>query len=322
VGGRAVEGWSIFRAGCKPEWEDPLNITGSEIQIGCDKLETCDSWWFESVLAVVGGVLPTASEVTGLRIIDKCKKGAKQVYRLEVWYTAEADAQGIRTKFQELLSVNNEIKTKRHSNKPAVQQLTKQKTNDKDPDRPQVQAVPKVGREKEARALLAKLTPEKFEKIMPQLRGLLADGVVETLDAVVVCLNQCMLQTVIFHKMFAELTAAIPSVQVGVVASTMLHLESRDAATRYEAKLAASFAAALFAAGVLSLPELVAAAHKFASCDLDVEVLCILLAALEGQPTALRQMRDPLSLLRKVLAAGQLSSRLRFLVQDVLTANQ
>ena len=169
------------------------------------------------MLAVVGGVLPTASEVTGLRIIDKCKKGAKQVYRLEVWYTADADAQGIRNKFQQLLSVNNEIKTKRHSNKPAVQQLTKQKTNDKDPNRPQVLTAPKVGREKEARALLAKLTPERFERLMPQLRGLLADGVVDTLDAVVVCVNQCMLQTVIFHKMYAELAAGIPSVQVGVV---------------------------------------------------------------------------------------------------------
>ena len=106
------------------------------------------------------------------------------------------------------------------------------------------------------------------------------------------------------------------------VAGTLWHLERRDAATRYEAKLAASFAAALFTAGVLSLPELIAAAHKFGTCDLDVEVLCTLLTALAEHPTALRQMRDPLSMLRRVHAAGQLCSRLRFLVQDVLTANQ
>lgn len=330
VGGRSVEGWSMFREGVRPEWEDPCNISGAEIHVGCDKLDMCDKWWYEAVLAVVGGVLPTGSQVTGLRIIDKCKRGAKQVYRLEVWYTADADAQGIRAAFTDLLKVkNDDIKAKRHSNKPAVQnqlnQLNKQAisqdSNNKD-DQEIAAPVGGTSREREARALLAKLTPERFDRLVPQLQGLLADGVVDTLDAAVQCVVQCMLQTVVFHELYAKLTAAIPSIQDGVVAGTLWHLGRRDTGTRHEAKLAASFAAALFAEGVLAQPELLEAARHFGSCDVDVEVLCTLLSKLQVTPNVLPHLANQFSLLESVRREGKLCSRLRFMVSDVLAIRQ
>ena len=84
---RQIEGFSVFREGVEPKWEDPMNENGGEwyFRRGM-QLDKFDEFWEEIVLAMIGEVLdPGTEEICGVRIVDKSRDN-RRAYRLEVWF--------------------------------------------------------------------------------------------------------------------------------------------------------------------------------------------------------------------------------------------
>ena len=136
-------------------------------------------------------------------------------------------------------------------------------------------------------AMLAKLTPERFERIVPQLLALLGDGSFDTTRAVVDCITQCVAQTAIFHSMYANLVQAlteVPTLMDGVKTICFEKLATRREETRDDAKLAASFAAELCHRGLVSVQEMNGIMEGFGRGHVEVEVLCTLLTKLPYIP--------------------------------------
>lgn len=95
VNGRALEALGLFKAGPKPEWEDPLNLKGGHWE--CRKefaLKTLDALWKDVCMALVGEQLERGRDIVGARVVDKTN--AKKVeYRLEFWLsTTNEDVKG------------------------------------------------------------------------------------------------------------------------------------------------------------------------------------------------------------------------------------
>ncbi|KAG9409187.1 hypothetical protein AC1031_019451 [Aphanomyces cochlioides] len=82
---RAVQSFCVFKDGIRPEWEDPVNITGGEWQISL-KLQAAelDETWDKLVLGMIGETIDPDNEITGARIIHKNKKDT-HAYRFELW---------------------------------------------------------------------------------------------------------------------------------------------------------------------------------------------------------------------------------------------
>eukprot|EP00656_Telonema_subtile_P007054 TRINITY_DN132_c0_g1_i1.p1 TRINITY_DN132_c0_g1~~TRINITY_DN132_c0_g1_i1.p1 ORF type:complete len:648 (-),score=151.11 TRINITY_DN132_c0_g1_i1:229-2172(-) len=313
LGGRLVEGWSLFRHGVQPEWEDPKNCAGAELTVSTDSLEQCDRCWQNILLATIGSCLPCSDEITGVRVIDKCKKGTKPVYRLEVWFTAEADVKALKPALIEALEhPNPSLKLKQHSTQKPLLNASKQ---------PAAQVVDTTGRVKDVRALLAKLTPERFDRLSQQLQCLLGDGSQDTVAAVVQCIKLCTLQTPIFHGMYANLVAALKGVQGvtdGVIHDCMTQLAVRTEDNRHNAKHAASFAAELCARGIISEEQISQELASFQVDPVHIELLCTLLTKLQPIKALRGRVQTSVGWLREVAETAALAPRLKFMIQDVL----
>jgi translation initiation factor 4E len=95
---RSVEGFSIFREGVQPMWEDDSNTDGGEwFYRGYLPLGDLDMFWEDTILGIIGETLdPNADEVCGCRIIDKSrvnsgKAHVRPAYRLELWFKTSTD---------------------------------------------------------------------------------------------------------------------------------------------------------------------------------------------------------------------------------------
>jgi translation initiation factor 4E len=94
---RSVEGFSIFREGVRPMWEDKRNNDGGEWYFrGFLPLGDLDAYWEESILGLIGETLDPSDELCGLRIIDKSrvhsgKAHIRPAYRLELWFKTSTD---------------------------------------------------------------------------------------------------------------------------------------------------------------------------------------------------------------------------------------
>ena len=92
ISGRDVEGFSIFREGIKPEWEDPMNKPGGELFIRTSDIDLAavDKYWENLALTIIGENHPINDEICGIRVVDKSKKRTNQytkfIYRLDIWY--------------------------------------------------------------------------------------------------------------------------------------------------------------------------------------------------------------------------------------------
>ena len=94
ISGRDVEGFSIFREGIKPEWEDPMNASGGELFIRTSEIDLAavDKYWENLALTIIGENSPVVDKICGIRVVDKSKKNSrtnqyiKHAYRLDVWY--------------------------------------------------------------------------------------------------------------------------------------------------------------------------------------------------------------------------------------------
>ena len=88
--GRTLNAFSMFKAGIRPEWEDPANSLGSELN--CRKtmiVQEVDHHWENMVLACIGEIVDENDEICGCRVVDKTKRGGggstRQIFRLELW---------------------------------------------------------------------------------------------------------------------------------------------------------------------------------------------------------------------------------------------
>ena len=80
--GQPIIAYSIFREGIKPEWEDPVNLTGSEwaCRETLDK-EKFHILWKDYLLGAIGEHIP---HCVGLRAINKSNRN-RLLHKVELW---------------------------------------------------------------------------------------------------------------------------------------------------------------------------------------------------------------------------------------------
>ena len=89
-----IEGFSIFRKGIQPTWEDPQNKRGGEFYFRylSNNVQLFDYLWEECILAFIGETFDVDKDfISGIRIVDKSFKIAKVMYRFEVWFTDDTN---------------------------------------------------------------------------------------------------------------------------------------------------------------------------------------------------------------------------------------
>ena len=89
-----IEGFSVFRKGIQPTWEDPQNKRGGEFYFRylSNNVQLFDYLWEECVLAFIGETFDVDKNfICGIRIVDKSFKISKVMYRFEVWFTDDTN---------------------------------------------------------------------------------------------------------------------------------------------------------------------------------------------------------------------------------------
>ena len=192
LGGRKVEGFSLFRRGIRPEWEDQMNAGGGEWCAKCTDLATVDGWWQNAILALVGESLGECSEgVTGVRMVDKSDGKQGHVgYRIEVWYDKTADATAIHDKLTEVICEGITADKPKFQKKahPAVVSKAPAQKGGKGGAAGVAAPRPEPGSaaanqealdeqrkvwQRQVRSIMAKITPEKAARLAPQLAALI-----------------------------------------------------------------------------------------------------------------------------------------------------
>ena len=97
--GRILDGYSLFKKGIRPEWEDEANAAGSEYKTTrpINNAFDADQHWENMVLALIGETLDENDEICGCRVTDKTKKEKKH-FRLELWLRSKDASSGERIK--------------------------------------------------------------------------------------------------------------------------------------------------------------------------------------------------------------------------------
>lgn len=94
-----VSSLQMFKAGVKPEWEDPMNIAGSEFRIEVkmyNSNDTVQQIWQKVVIDMVLGNMPHIKDgIAGVRINQRHKNFSFINFRLEVWMMVEDDQSDI-----------------------------------------------------------------------------------------------------------------------------------------------------------------------------------------------------------------------------------
>ena len=78
---RTVNGYSLFKKGIRPEWEDRMNMTGGEYfcRMSMTPMQL-DQLWENLLLGTIGETMDPADEICGARLVDKTN-GSKPLYR-------------------------------------------------------------------------------------------------------------------------------------------------------------------------------------------------------------------------------------------------
>ena len=105
-----INSMNIFQEGIKPMWEDVKNKGGKyfqlDYQVKKDEIEdfvkAANFNWKKLALCTMGGSLPHASFINGIRFVDKTdfERGRIIMFRIEVWVTKELE----ENKLEELKS--------------------------------------------------------------------------------------------------------------------------------------------------------------------------------------------------------------------------
>lgn len=86
IGGTRVVGLSLFRCGCKPEWEDPRNVSGRSYVCRASGAVGPASGWRDLCMAAVGETV----SCNGVRVVVKPMHAHST--RFEVWTESPSDA--------------------------------------------------------------------------------------------------------------------------------------------------------------------------------------------------------------------------------------
>ena len=77
---------SMFQSAVKPEWEDPVNKNGGQIQINFkSNLPFLQTIWDKLVFSIVTGEFKDADMISGIRLLDKSAFGRESMFRIEIW---------------------------------------------------------------------------------------------------------------------------------------------------------------------------------------------------------------------------------------------
>ena len=110
-----LDGFSVFKKGIRPEWEDAANRSGAELVARKTmRVEECDVYWENLVLALIGETMDEGDEICGGRIVDKSKRGnPRTLFKIEIWLRSNNPeiAERIRLKLMDVLS-DGDIKAK------------------------------------------------------------------------------------------------------------------------------------------------------------------------------------------------------------------
>jgi hypothetical protein len=105
-----INGVCVFRSGVHPRWEDALNASGGEFSTTLKQPSKDDikRKWDKLVIRTIGGIYTHASNVTGLRVVDKFR-GGEQNYKFEIWVDEAGTAKAVQDKLaKELAGTLNE----------------------------------------------------------------------------------------------------------------------------------------------------------------------------------------------------------------------
>jgi len=208
------------------------NAGGGEWCAKCTDLATVDGWWVNTVLALVGEAGGGVSEgITGARMVDKSDGKQGHVgYRIEVWYKAGADANGIHDLLLEKVveDLNCERPKFSRKNHPAVV-----KPAGKDKGKGGAAATPRpVGEEgaaadneaaaaesrkvwqRQMRSIMAKITPEKLARLAPQLAALIsgADHDDEGANFAAEIIHKNALHEALFAETYSEVCISLDKI--------------------------------------------------------------------------------------------------------------
>lgn len=127
---RQIDGYSMFKEGINPAWEDPANQYGGELRMirGVTNLEQLNILWENIVLALIGEMIEETDEICGCRITDKSKIGKgpnKSIYNIHIWlkYDDEEITNRIKKSVIQVLASGSNCKIpdfEFHSHKPTV----------------------------------------------------------------------------------------------------------------------------------------------------------------------------------------------------------
>ena len=96
-----INSMNIFQEGIKPMWEDEKNKGGKyyqlDYQVKKERIEEfaipANNNWKKLALCVMGGSLPFADYINGIRFVDKTdfERGKIIMFRIEVWVNKELE---------------------------------------------------------------------------------------------------------------------------------------------------------------------------------------------------------------------------------------
>ena len=110
-----INSMNIFQEGIKPMWEDEKNKGGKyyqlDYQVKKERIEEfaipANNNWKKLALLTMGGTLPYAQYVNGIRFVDKTdfERGKIIMFRIEVWVNKELDGDKLE-ELKQFLSKN------------------------------------------------------------------------------------------------------------------------------------------------------------------------------------------------------------------------
>lgn len=107
VDGREIKALGIFKKDIAPEWEDPANSVGAELDASKPlSMDALDTHWESIVFALIGEVVDVDDSICGARVAVRQKQ--RSGFKFEIWLRDknETRANQIRTK---LVDVLNEV---------------------------------------------------------------------------------------------------------------------------------------------------------------------------------------------------------------------
>jgi len=90
-----IVGYSIFRNGILPEWEDVNNANGAEWWCrGALIPLSVENLWMEICILLIGNYMP--DQVTGVRLIYKNNRSNKANFKMEIWFSRSGEGDEVK----------------------------------------------------------------------------------------------------------------------------------------------------------------------------------------------------------------------------------